>query len=528
MTTTIMKSRITASLTVPPGDARSSRAYKRNQVVYPQWMRTLEEKYKRLHMKIRKSTSSMTYMYNSSLGRNITEQKTTRASGVSSRNEAPNKSVTYSNQSALKQNPSTNPRPTPCSSATKIRIAATEISDGPEIARDVFDKEMVNPCSCSCEKDLETRSLDSNGNFNNSCVHECNCKSGSDPIEPSHTLLEPCDDNMNNVNGVHLEKIGLKTKCKKVNIAPVEQVENQTSIEVDDCDGLISGKTSSPFITQIGPRKFAPRTKTSVSRRSTVTQKTSKSCPPAMELDVTTPGHVNQKAVPTLRAKSAYTGKPKTFRSSKVFSRMSQEAQHAMSETMRERQGLKTPNNDVKTQQWIEKNFCNQVDVNKTNAQDNSYVKQSDSGVERQRNNFCLDEDVYDTNFNLNDSLPDDSCSDSDVSVTTRRRPITAATNKTRLPSIPSDSTVGEVCTLGQLKHLNLRLPGIGRYEIATLREKTFEITPPGFDIRYNDIAVFEEGERENELPSEDIRERAVQKCQDWLARYSPQKEMTS
>lgn len=51
---------------------------------------------------------------------------------------------------------------------------------------------------------------------------------------------------------------------------------------------------------------------------------------------------------------------------------------------------------------------------------------------------------------------------------------------------------------------------GIGRYEIVMLREKIFEIILFGFDIRYNDIVVFEEGECENEFLLEDICERVV------------------
>jgi hypothetical protein len=328
------------------------------------------------------------------------------------------------------------------------------------------------------------------------------------------------------MNRRHTEKAGLKTKCKKVNIAPLEQVENQILIKTPDFSGVINLESTSPFITHVGSRKFSTRTKTSVSRRSTVTQKTSKSCPPAMELDLSTPKHVNHKAVPTLRAKSAYSSKPQTFRSSKLFSRMSQEAQHAMTETIQERGGLGMPNNNFKTQQWIDENFAHQNDAIRSRLQENVHAKQYHPPEDKKSGYRVADEDVYEMNFNIEDVLPDDSCTDSEMSVNSRKRPITSDSTKTRLPSIPSDSTA-DYCTLGQLKHFNLRLPGIGRYEIATLREKTFEITPPGYDIRYNDVVVFEEGERENELPSEDIRERAVQKCQDWLARYSPRKEVS-
>lgn len=467
-------------------------------------------------------------MYNSSLGRNITEQKTLRAAGVNNREEVPAKPVKKSQQSVLLSNSSsTQVNPTTCSSATKIRIAATEISDGPEISRDVCDKVY----SCACEKEWKSQPVDYDGSINTACVRECDCQSEGDTGDLCDGTGDLCDGTVelsdNNMNRRHVEKAGLKPKCKKVNIAPLEQVENQILIETPDFSGVINVDSRSHFITHVGPRRFSTRTKTSVSRRSTVTQKTSKSCPPTMELDLTTSKHVNHKAVPTLRAKSAYSSKPQTFRSSKLFSRMSQEAQHAMTETIQEHEGLRMPNNNFKTQQWIDENFAHQNDVIRSRVQENVYVKQPPPSGDRGPGHRVADEDVYETNYNIEDVLPNDSCTDSEMSVNSRRRPITSDSTNMRLPSIPSDSTA-DYCTLGQLKHFNLRLPGIGRYEIATLREKTFEITPPGYDIRYNDVVVFEEGERENELPSEDIRERAVQKCQDWLARYSPRKEISN
>ena len=88
----------------------------------------------------------------------------------------------------------------------------------------------------------------------------------------------------------------------------------------------------------------------------------------------------------------------------------------------------------------------------------------------------------------------------------------------TKLPDIQNEGQ--EYLTLRSIKPADGRVPGIGKFPFPSKREPTFEITPPGFDIRYKDAPIREE--RESETPPPDIRDRAIRKCQDWLTRYTP------
>lgn len=62
---------------------------------------------------------------------------------------------------------------------------------------------------------------------------------------------------------------------------------------------------------------------------------------------------------------------------------------------------------------------------------------------------MCLDEDVYDMNFNLNDLFLDDFCLDFDVLVIIRWCFIIVVINKMWFLFILLDLIVGEVCILG-------------------------------------------------------------------------------
>ena len=316
------------------------------------------------------------------------------------------------------------------------------------------------------------------------------------------------------------KRAGLRSGKKNVNI--IESVEhsknNRNKRGVDENDErVIKTDRPSPFVTQLAGKSEDQQTiraKTSTSKRSTVTQKTTKSCPAKMDekQKQVQLKHNTVKAVPTLRARTASS---KTRNQVKLFSQMSQEAQHALSETMKEKSIPETEVErpyrpvPVSTSVWeIERPTIEEkLKTGKSNKTPCENVKP--------------EEEVRESRCEIEDIIQDDAYSDTDVSIpTTRRRPISTKVNRTRLPYIPSESPT-DYFTLGQLKHLNYRLPGIGKYEIATLREKTFQITPAGYDIRYNDIAIFE-AEEKTELPSSNIRDQAVQKCQDWLSRYTP------
>jgi len=71
-----------------------------------------------------------------------------------------------------------------------------------------------------------------------------------------------------------------------------------------------------------------------------------------------------------------------------------------------------------------------------------------------------------------------------------------------------------KVYNLEQAKKKNYKIPGIGNYRIAASPDD-FEITPPGFDSRYNQRPFI--SKEEMETPPQFVRERSIQKCRRWL-----------
>ncbi|BFY98890.1 hypothetical protein BsWGS_01930 [Bradybaena similaris] len=64
-----------------------------------------------------------------------------------------------------------------------------------------------------------------------------------------------------------------------------------------------------------------------------------------------------------------------------------------------------------------------------------------------------------------------------------------------------------------------VNLPGIwNRRDALSFREKTFEITPLNFDIRFHQIIPHNREDRET--PSPDTQQQAIEKCHQWLVRY--------
>ncbi|KAH3716081.1 uncharacterized protein LOC127855946 [Dreissena polymorpha] len=72
--------------------------------------------------------------------------------------------------------------------------------------------------------------------------------------------------------------------------------------------------------------------------------------------------------------------------------------------------------------------------------------------------------------------------------------------------------------SLEQAKKKNYKIPGIGNYKFVATPDD-FEITPPGFDSRYNHRPII--SEEEKEIPPRLVRERSIQKCQNWLSNVS-------
>ncbi|KAK3108910.1 hypothetical protein FSP39_018458 [Pinctada imbricata] len=514
-------------------------------------MRTLEEKYQRLHMKITRSTSSMKQMYNSAIGRAVIDQrlarshvlKTIRDHTVKDTIQSANNRISKPLNEVLEKNTEEeteigliqeknielDEEENPVEGKVSPEVQDEEIRSNIESEKRHDDLDCNSDVDVCSEREVHSENgvIDSNNNYGSGTERLDDklsiTKTGMNDIKTcSRQGLNITSDN--NMNTRFSQKAGLKSNKKNVNIIEnIEQLKNNRNkrSKEETKANVISSDQSRPFITQLARHmnhSETARAKTSNSKRSTVTQKTSKSCPVNMEQIHAHPKHSGAKSVPTLRARTAGN---RTKHPVKLFSRMSQEAQHALSETMKERSIPKTPEPEII---GIDRQKTKIVWENERPSIEEKLKPLKSSS--KKSKGAPLDEDVYDS-CEVEDIIQDDAYSDTDVSIpSSRRRPISTKTNRTRLPFIPSESP-SEYYTLGQLKHLNYRLPGIGRYNIATLREKTFEITPPGYDIRYNDIAVFEEGEM-LELPSTDIREKAVQKCTEWLSRYTPRYNVNS
>lgn len=73
-----------------------------------------------------------------------------------------------------------------------------------------------------------------------------------------------------------------------------------------------------------------------------------------------------------------------------------------------------------------------------------------------------------------------------------------------------------QIVTLENVRHKKHKIPGIGNYHMIASPDSDFEITPPGFDVRYNRPIISNE---EMEIPPRFIRERSIQKCKNWLKR---------
>ena len=86
----------------------------------------------------------------------------------------------------------------------------------------------------------------------------------------------------------------------------------------------------------------------------------------------------------------------------------------------------------------------------------------------------------------------------------------------TKLSKTTTNSTVkANVLTLDQAKKKKYKIPGIGNYHLIASPDNDFEITPPGFDSRYNPRPII--SKEEMEIPPRFIRERSIQKCKSWL-----------
>ncbi|KAL4222415.1 hypothetical protein ACF0H5_018454 [Mactra antiquata] len=436
---------------------------------YPQWMRTLEEKYQKLHKKIAENTSMGHGRFNSCVGRSVYDARLSQAL------------LRYKDQAFQK-------------SYARTKLTAKEtVTNTNEQLNDLKQVERIDSNQNQYLDNDVSSHQDDNG--------EINCEN----IEPERFVT--LDNDPVAPNGSEEEELYLKSvdndSCDE---------DNEISANTDRTvkDDIVKEKSSAtkhdirkPDRTDNVPdnnnhHQYSRKNlKTSLSRTSKIT---SKSCP--VKLPSKTFDKVQQKRLLASRSKSAN-------RNEKMFTPMSAEAKHAITETIHE-MNLSTSEtvNRPETVQFIPSRGRKCVKHWGMARKTKSFLEVSK--VDNHTTQFI--EDLRSDGVNLKERQSEED--DDKISCLSSAGSIVEHRSNSRLPDIQS----GSVRDRGSIKNSSYRLPGIGKYDIAQ-DDPIFEITPPGFDSRYNDVLVVEE--RESETPPPDIRQRAIDKCAEWLSKYN-------
>ena len=434
----------------------------------PQWMRTLEEKYQKLHKKITENTSTIGYgRFNSCVGRTVYDARLSQA-------------LLRYKDSAIQKNNS--------KSKLTCKLSDTNNNNEPVNVPSEYEQNQylkntsvinsVNETANNCEENEKYRSL--------SPKLRQNCERTSD------TEYIWIDDASVDTDSEEGSARGAKNRTNKEIDKPKV---GEIGTNVISCDKVKAGCSSD--IDKLNTNKYCRKNlKTSISRTSKVT---SKSCPAKIQSkSLERPG---QKRLLLARSKSAN-------RNAKMFTPMSEEAKHAITETIHE-MNYSTPGRTERSDiNFIPSRGRRCV---KTWATPKKVKSALDGRKVLDSASQCI-EDLHSDGVNLherNSADDNDSCRSSGGT-------IPGGSNRTnsRLPEIQS----GSARDRNNTRSSSYRLPGIGKYDI-TQDDPIFEITPPGFDSRYNDMQIVEE--RESETPPPDIRQRAIDKCSEWLTKYN-------
>lgn len=446
---------------------------------HPQWMRTLEDKYQKLHKKITENTTMMNLKFSHSRsfhdfrGLNASRHRDSKLYVKTNNNRshtqvnsaAPNNNETFVEENTeLDQNGNCLQK-----SESNSNIIKTEQTRNSESENEPTDTGNENQVGLGR---VDKQSSGSGSVYDYKSENgEINIKSGLDN-KTRVVINSPCGED-----------------TKIIHYAREEEDENFNDIR--------SGRDL----------------KTALSRTS---RKTAKSCPGQIQAR----SNIRQRPrtqSSVLRSKSAH-------KNSDMFNRMSKEAHHAITETVKEMNASRSqtclasdfvPQNitvqfnpsrqrkSVKT--WVQP----KSDSNKYSAGYNASRVLQGASDKMQELIDCNTDLIHKTRSETNSSA-NQSCRLSHSSENDAARK-----SSSKLPEIQNDISKDKFTSKGQL----FRLPGIGKYDVPVLDDNLFEITPPGFDSRYKDLATVEE--RESETPPPDIRQLAIEKCSEWLTKYS-------
>ncbi|KAL3831830.1 hypothetical protein ACJMK2_023532 [Sinanodonta woodiana] len=440
---------------------------------HPQWMRTLEEKYQKLHKKITENTKNNPLPHSYITGRTVYD---VRLAGIVSKYREKTSSVNSNNR-----------RPFTLHSASRRPSAATNrnLSANAESKRNAQSKQ-----NTTGDELIQNKNIDSK----------------SDSIEST----DDCDNVETQINQTNDEI----REISNLNIAEDEDsfqdkvTENATHI--NDLKRPYSSESLKEEKENEDPVDEVRDNKISMNR---VSRKTAKSCPAEVQSVTAVPKRSLSRT--KVRSKSAHKIFNTHVENGDVFTNMSKEAQFAVTETIQEMNLMRSKTmivlpypagQDSDLQQLDAPPFERHLPENRISYDNVKGLSKKEAGVER-----------------LDDRDEVSSCESSNGSTALPERILSDGLNGNRkLPNIQT-SDICQYENSGRHSgfiNQQYRIPGIGKYDVPTKRENLFEITPPGFDIRYRDAIPFEE--RESETPPLIIRERAIQKCNEWLTKYTP------
>lgn len=196
---------------------------------------------------------------------------------------------------------------------------------------------------------------------------------------------------------------------------------------------------------------------------------------------------------------------------------MSKEARHAIMETLQDmgmKKGIRN-NKENDPSDILHKGANNQRCQNNNRNKYEYYMNERTKSVLRKQLN-AMDSIGHDDNSSAHSSPREvKECDDTSSEHSAEKKLLPSIRDHTRISKMTVFSSKSKVLTLEQAKKTKYKIPGIGNYHLIASPGNGFEITPPGFDSRYNTHPII--SKEEQDIPPRIVRARSIQKCQSWL-----------
>ena len=455
---------------------------------YPQWMRTLEEKYQKLHKKITENTGHA--RFTNYVGRTVYDPRISQA-------------INKCRSLSIKQSSSNEPK----TGNINLNRGNADLPSGS--TKDDFNNQYLDRVDTNSFDKREIENCENVGEFGSpmQCDNQTNEQTGGEEFEDEEDIAGR--DANNNPPDFHEDG----TEQELMNVDCQEFVDEGDNLPAGFApDSTVNDSKSRTCLKKAPEEESAGQydrgnLKTSVSRASKLT---TKSCPAKIQ---TKPVHHHTRHFshphggrPAHDQRNLLPSRGRITHRHKMFTPMSAEAKHAITETIQE-MSISTGRTDVQTfvpsrgrvcvKNWTNAKATKSATKAKPLVEDSTqYLQPTNVGESMDVNNMQLD------NLScLSSAGSDDAANEGEK-------------KDSRLPEISSGSARDRHTGRSQ----SFILPGIGKFNIDS-EEPVFEITPLGYDIRYNDVEPHEE--RESETPPPDIRQRAIDKCSEWLTKYN-------